>query len=305
MLTAQQLKERKGYIGGSDCAAVLGLSRYKTPLEVWADKTGKVQPDNIDDKICIRLGNVLEDVVRDMFTEVTEKVVERENKTLFHPRFPFLAANIDGWTDNHEAILECKTASLRLSQEWLKDEIPQEYLLQVYHYLAVTGAKRAYVAVLIGNDTFKHKVVERDERIIGNIIDREVRFWQEFVQAGIPPAVTRDDGEVLYKLFKSPEPETVVEMGDDAARICESLEGLRADAKDLEGRIDKAENELKALIGNAEAGMTGGYMITWKPQEQERVDTARLKKDYPDIAKECMKKLTFRKLAIKTLKPRN
>ena len=94
-LTKEQVEARKNYIGGSDAAAILGLSRYKTALEVWAWKTGQVVPDDISDKVYIKLGNKLEQTVAEFFMEETGKKVQRVNDTIFHPKYPFLGANID------------------------------------------------------------------------------------------------------------------------------------------------------------------------------------------------------------------
>ena len=160
MLTEQQLKERLNYIGSSDAAAVLGLSRWSTPLKVWAEKTGQCQPEDLSKKMQIRVGNKLEQAVADFFTEETGKKTELYEDTIYHPKYKFLAANLDRKVIGEDAFLECKTASARVKNDWTEDEIPPEYLIQVYHQLAVTGMERGYICVLIGNeDLFTIKIL--------------------------------------------------------------------------------------------------------------------------------------------------
>ena len=131
------IEKRKEYIGGSDCAGVLGLSRWTTPLKIWAVKTGQIVPEDISQKIAVKLGNKLEQTVCELFTEQTGLKVRRVNETLFHKDYNFIGANIDRKIEGQDVILEAKTCSAFKAKEWGEDEIPAEYLLQCYHYLAV------------------------------------------------------------------------------------------------------------------------------------------------------------------------
>lgn len=88
-----------------------------------------------------------------------------------------MVANIDRKIVGQNAILECKTANQYLLKEWEDEEIPASYLLQVQHYLAVTGADRGYIAVLVGGQKFIWKEVPRDEELIEMIIQLEKDFW--------------------------------------------------------------------------------------------------------------------------------
>jgi len=305
-LTKQQLEERKRYIGGSDAAGVLGLSRWQTPLSVWAIKTGQVEPEDIGDKICVKLGNKLEQAVAELFMEHTGKKVHRVNETLYHPKHKFIAANLDRRVVGENAVLECKTANQFKAKDWEGEDIPIEYIIQCIHQLAVTGADRAYIAVIIGNVDFKYKVIERDEKVIADLIEKEVNFWNNFVAPKVMPATIKaGDDDILYQLYPVAEPESCIELGDKANAVIESLDSLKADKKVVEKQIAEAENTLKAMLQDNEAGITDKFKITWKNQERRGIDTKRLKLEKPDIAKEYEKVSGYRMLRVGKIKRGN
>lgn len=267
-LSKEQLIERRKYLGGSDSAAVLGLSRFSTPLQVWAEKTGKLNDEYISDRLYIKMGERLEQVVAELFTEETGKGVRRVNETIFHPQYPFLAANIDRRIVGEDSILECKTASGWKAKEWEENEVPQEYIIQCLHYLAVTGKKEAYIAVLIGgNQKFVYKKIERDEKLIQDIIAKEVHFWNTFIIPDVMPVqITKNDADTLYNLFPQEQEGKEIELNDDANILVESLQAMKQDAKVLDGQIAKTENELKALLKDNAIGKSGLWQVTWKEQ---------------------------------------
>ena len=279
MLTEEQVKERRKYIGGSDCAAVLGLSRFDTPLSVWAEKTGKLPYEDISHKLHIRMGNRLEEVVAELFTEETGKSVRRVNETIYHPEYPFLCANIDRRVVGEDALLECKTASGWKAKEWQGEEVPTEYILQCLHYLAVTGKKEAYIAVLIGgNQQFVWKKVERDEKLISEIIKKEVYFWNTFIIPDVMPVqITKNDADTLYSLFPEEVEGKGIELDDTANRLCESLQAMKQDIKVLSDSIKRTENEIKALLKDNEIGKSENWQVTWKAQTKPACNTAESK----------------------------
>lgn len=276
MLTDKQLEDRKKYIGGGDCAAVLGLSRYATPLSVWCDKLDKLPKEDVSKKLHIKMGNRLEEVVAELFTEETGKAVRRVNETFYHPKYPFLAANIDRRVVGEDAILECKTASGWLAKEWGGEDCPQEYILQCLHYLAVTGKKEAYIAVLIGgNQDFIWKKVERDEKLIADIVKKEVAFWNNFILTGeMPVQITKDDADTLYGLYPLEQEGKTIELDDNANILCESLQAMNQDKKVLEGNIERTKNEIKALLKDNEGGKSDLWKVTWKKQKKESYTVA-------------------------------
>lgn len=282
--TKEKIEERKFYLGGSDAAAILGLSRYKTPLQVWAIKTGQIVPENINDKVAVKLGNKLEQTVAEFFMEDTGKKVQRVNETMFHPKYPFLGANIDRLVIGEKAGLECKTTNQFKASEWEEEDIPIEYLIQCVHYMAVTGLPKWYIAVLIGNMQFKWKAITRDNKVIDDMVKKEVAFWTNFVVPKVMPmTITSKDNDILYKLYPKAAEESIIELGDDASKICESVDSMQADYAVLKKEIEEGKNKLRAMLKTFETGVTAKYKITWKNQTERRMDVELFKRDEPGL----------------------
>lgn len=269
MLTPEQLAERRNYIGASDAAAVLGLSRWDTPLKIWAEKTGRLIPEDIGHKLPVKLGNKLEDTVAELFTEETGKKVQRKNQTVYHPQFPFLAANLDRIVIGEDAGLECKTASGWKKKEWDGEQIPQEYIIQCHHTMACfPRLKKMYIACLIGNEEFVWQEIPRDEEVIKKLVAKEVAFWNDYIATGeMPMILTANDGDTLYDLFPVADPNADVILDDEVNILIEQLEAGSEDVKALGKTLDAKRNELKALLGTAVQGRTNLYRVTWKEQK--------------------------------------
>ena len=186
----QWLEVRRGGIGSSDAATAVGLNPYKSPLELWLEKTGRQsandeQPGMDDPRFW---GTLLEPYVAVAYQQKTGRKVRRINAVLQHPTMPFMLANIDREVvgEPEVQILECKTAGEFGSRLW-KDGVPEYVQLQVQHQLAVTGKDAADVAVLLcGQDLQVHRI-ERDDDIIARLVVLETRFW-ECVETDTPPA---------------------------------------------------------------------------------------------------------------------
>lgn len=287
MLTAKQLEERRGYIGSSDAAAVLGLSRWSSPLRVWSEKTGQIPIEDKSDLLHIQLGDFMEEAVSQFFMRRTGKKVRRWKKTIYHPKYPFIAANLDRVVVGEDAILEAKTAASWKAKEWADGQTPVEYAVQVYHALAVTGRDVAHIACLIGSQDFQIRRIERDEKTIREIVDREVEFWNKYVAPRqMPFVVTRRDSDTLAKLFPMADEGRVVELGDDADRLVETLQSMEEDYRNLEGQIEAEKNALKLLLKDAETGLTPMSRITWRNHRETRLDTKKLKETMPDLWKQ-------------------
>src|SRR3990167_973569 len=253
MITPEQVKERVNYIGASDAAAVLGLSRWRAPLDVWVEKTQTLPPDDLSDNFQVKMGNKLEPIVAELFEEATGKKVHQVKQTIYHPHHPFIAANLDRRVVGEDAVLEIKTAGGWAAKEWEDEEIPHEVILQVMHQLAVTGKSIGYAAVLIGgNQEFKWKVVERDEKAIQMMMDKEVMFWKNFVVPKImPSSIKAQDADTLFRIFPEAQKGEKVMLNGKATAILEGLSSLIQDHKNLAGIIEQQKNEIKAMLGEA------------------------------------------------------
>lgn len=302
-MSIDQTHDRSKMLTGTDIAAILGLSPYKTPMQVWAEKTGRVQAQNIDDKLCVRLGIKLEDTVAQLFSEETGKKVYPIPETLFHPQYSFLAGHIDRKVEGENALLECKTTSPFRAKEWDDYGIPPEYVCQVYHYLAITGHEKAYIACLIGNHKFEIREVPRDQKTIDALIEKEVSFWNDYVLADkMPPMISCNDTSVLLSLFPQTDPSKIITLDDNTDNLIESLESYKQDLKSLEATIEQQENQLKLLMGNAEIAKSNRYKLSWKMQSRKTLDTTRIKKEKPELYEQYAKETSTRVFKISPLK---
>lgn len=302
MSRQEWLIERTKGIGGSDAATVLGLNKWKTPFELYLEKTGQSFVDESQAEAAY-FGNVLEDVVAREFEIRSGKKVRKNNFMLQHPKYDFIRANIDRKVVGEDALLECKTASAYLAKDWEGDEIPSAYLVQVQHYLGVTGYEKAYIAVLIGGQRFIWKEIERDEELIEMIFEAEVNFWNNHVIANNPPALDGSSAaeEFLKKRYEESEPGKSIDLDSTYSDKIKHLNELKDTIKQLKEQQVQIENEIKNELKDAELGFIKNYQVSWKPITQKRVDSKKLREHFPDIYEKVIKETSYRKFNVKEI----
>jgi putative phage-type endonuclease len=255
---------RKG-IGGSDVAAICGLSRYKSALEVYLDKIGEIPPKEDNPKM--KAGRILEPVIADWFTEETGIRVQKQNCIFQSKEYPFMLANIDRWVIGENAGLEIKNTSEYNRNDWFDGQtevIPTEYQLQANHYMAVLGAERWYVAVLIGGWDFQWRVIERDDHLIANLITIEQAFWQHNVLGRNLPQVTAQDTDLLNKMYPTSKG-TTLEISEIYYDLIKTLLDTKKGLKQAEEAHEDAKNKVKKLMGENELALwQGEKLCTWK-----------------------------------------
>lgn len=298
----QWLLTRRQGIGGSDAGIIMGLNKYKTAFELWLDKTGQVLPDESAGEAAY-WGNQMEEVVAKEFEKRTGKKVRRSNMMYQHSEHDFMLANVDRFIVGEDALLECKTASAYLAKEWDSDEVPATYLVQIQHYLAVTGKSKAYVAVLIGGNKFIWKEIDRDEELINQIIAFELDFWETNVKGQLAPALDGSSAAEKYlkdRFAKSEDkqiilPKTFNEYLTERAN-------LERDIKLLETRKKEIDNNIKGHMESAEKALSDNYEVSWKSMTSKRVDTKKLKEKFSDIYLTVLMESHSRKFTVKEIK---
>lgn len=173
------LKLRKTGIGGSDAGSICGMNPYASPMSVYQDKTSDEVADL--DNESMRQGRDLEDYVARRFMEETRFKVKRSNMMYRSKEHPFMLADVDRLIVGQDAGLECKTASAYSADKWKDREIPPHYLLQCCHYMAVTGKREWYIAVVILGREFKYAKITWDDEMIENLLAIERDFWNNHV----------------------------------------------------------------------------------------------------------------------------
>lgn len=276
------LKVRNLGIGGSDAAVIMGMNPYKSLYQLWLEKTGQAEPEDLSDNQFVYWGTKNEANIAEWFTETTGKKVQRLG-TLRSKKHPFMLANVDRTVIGENAGLEIKTAGVSQYSKWKDDEIPDVYYCQCCHYMAVTGADYWYIAVLLGGNESKWKRIERNEEDIKTLIEAEKEFW-ELVQTKTAPPVdgSASCAAALSERFKGGGSSILLSSKTDA--MIESLQNDKAIMDALKKQITQKENAIKELLGDAEEGTTEHYRVLWKTQAgRESVPLSKIKKSAPDI----------------------
>lgn len=295
----QWLEWRRKGIGGSDASVVCGINKYRSPIELWLDKTGQAAFEEAGE--AAYWGTILEPVVREEFTKRTGIGVKHLKQLLQHENYPFMLANLDGiceTPDHGTCIFEAKTASAFKAAEW-DDKIPDEYMLQIQHYMAVTGSHAAYIAVLIGGNTFKWKLIERDDELITMLIDLEADFWKHVTDMTPPPLDGSDACEkYLAARFPHSIPSSRIDLPLRAAELIAQYDTACSQIETLAEQKKLAENLLKEMLGENEYGVSDKRIVSWKNVSQERLDSKTLKAEHPALYKKYANKTSYRRFAI-------
>lgn len=316
--------ERTTFLGSSDMAAVLGLSPWKTALDVYLEKRGEAPPADADPEKArlFRRGKRLEPVIVNMLEEERGLQIIARNKRYQDAEFPFLACEIDAETlvEAEHINVECKSAHPFTAWKYGEedtDEVPIEYACQAMFSLMVTGRKRCLFGVLFGADNLVTYDLQRDEETIKAMREKAIRFWRDNVLAGIPPdPVNLPD---VIKLFRR-TPSAVVEASEDVVTLVEELKEVKQAAQaaeereleikfqigkhmlgeaaiDLERKKNGAAKSVVATI-NAKPGShvltyCGRELLVVNLQQQIRLDNDRIREEYPEVAAECAKQISF------------
>lgn len=301
---------RNKFIGGSDIAKIMGLSRWGTPLKLWAEKTGKLTAPDLSNVEAVEMGTRLEQFVADLFAVKTGKSVRRSPKYYQHPDYPYMIAHVDRLVTGTDELLECKTCSAYKADEWEGEEIPQEYILQVMWYLGITGRKIGHIAVLIGGQSFKYKQIEFDAELFATMVEAAKEFWGH-VQEDTPPAIMPTDDETLKDLY-SEHSEVMIELypkDDETAQAAQTLEDkiaylqeIKAHIKNYQDEQKEIETTIKDIIKDNLGIKTPKYVVTWKSQSTTKFDTTSFKESHEDLYKEFALTSSYRVMRIKANK---
>jgi putative phage-type endonuclease len=301
--------DRSKYIGGSDIGAILGLSRFKTPLEVWMEKTGRETKKT--DSLPLRFGSFAEAFVASEYSRATGFDLLHDESIYIHPQHSYMSAHIDrfivqGSTSSPTRILECKTANPFSSGDWGEigsDEVPMSYLCQCIWYMAITGIEKTDLAVLFGNSDFRIYEIARDQELEALVITKASTFWDEHVLKDIPPPVQSEAD--CQTLFSKGDPAKSIEAGQETLELTKRLHTLNSEIETREEEISSIKQTIMSQMGEAELlTYQGRNLATWKaPKPSFRLDSKRFELEHPEIASNYKIPVqNSRRLVIKELK---
>lgn len=259
-------------IGGSDVAAIMGLSPWVGPYEVWCRKTGLVEVPDISERPAVHWGHMLEPVV------ATEYARRHPEQKVLNPQGimrslerPWAQASLDriardparGW-----GVVEIKTTSGRNYAAW-DEGVPIQYLCQVMHYLSVTGYAWATVAVLIGGQEYREYSIEPDAKDMEAVASDVDLFWHVNVEQGVEPATGVQSCEARLLAARHPSGDGTY---TEAPAVVESFVHARQrvkEAKELEAIHAAKVRDMVAVAGSE--GLEGaGYRVTWRRTDKSQ-----------------------------------
>ena len=261
MTREEWLKLRKTGIGGSDAGAICGLNPYSSPVKIYQDKT--------------------------------QEATEAEDKE------SMMLANVDRLIVGQDAGLECKTASAFSADKWKDGKIPPHYLIQCLHYMAVTGKRTWYLAVVILGREFKYHKITWNEEVIRKLIAVEQAFWTQHVQPQIMPEPdgSKACSEVLAKHYHTAKKGSEIRLVgfDEKLKRREELVEQIAELTKEQTQIDQ---EIKLYLKDNEMAVSDQYRVIWKNVDSPRMDTKRIKKEQPELYRKFMKSSHYRQFQI-------
>lgn len=301
--------DRALFIGGSDAAAVLGVSPWATPVELWKEKTGRAaprKPDPVRERMLAR-GKKLEPVVLDM---VLDKLRERghqvgllaKNKRYTDPEHAFLQCEVDFelMLDGEHINGDCKTVHGFQRRKWGDEDtedVPIEYAAQFMHGLMVTGRDRCLVAALIGLDDVQIFWVNRDQVTVDAMREKEVEFWRHCVLGDRAPDPLRfSDIKELYPLDNG----RTVEATPEVAEKAEKVRRLGIQVRMLEAEQEQLRLDVAEYLGDHMRLTVGGReVLTFKAQSDRRLDERALRIAHPGLVALFERNSTFRVMRLK------
>jgi putative phage-type endonuclease len=302
-------QDRTKYIGGSDIGAILGLSKFRTPLEVWMEKTGKEIQQK--DSLPLRFGSFAEEFVASEYSRVTNFELLHDESIYIHPTHPMMSAHVDrfilgdGINKPATRLLECKTANPFARGEWGEpgtDQVPMSYLCQCIWYMAVTGIEQCDLAVLFGNSDFRIYEIARDLELEALVIEKALHFWNEYVLKDFPPPA-QTEGDYQF-LFKRSDPSKTLEANPKMVELIRQLQSLSKQSGDVDEQIMMIKQRIMNEMKEAEAlSYQGNVIATWKaPKPSFRLDSKRLELEEKEVYERFkMPVQNSRRLVIKNL----
>lgn len=304
------LAYRRRGIGGSDVAAIFGISPFRTARDIYYDKLNIADvEEDAGNWVAMEMGHLLEDLVAEIFHRKTGYEIYQMKKMFAHPRYPFMLADVDYFVTlpgGETAILEVKTTNYNARDNWWlygKEIVPAYYETQGRHYMAVMDLNRVFFCCLYGNteDEVIIREIGRDAAYEEEMIYLESEFWERHVLTNVPPPYT-EDGELIVESSRrhtgaADTSAPAVTMGAGmTATLMRYLE-LQEEKKNSEKRSKQLDKDMQRLKGIliAEMGTSCianceregvNYTITYNPIRKSVIDKdnlLRLKLQYPDI----------------------
>lgn len=282
------LAQRTQGIGSSDIATIVGLNPYKTPYQLWREKTGQIQEPQ-EETFAMKRGHYLEDAVAKFFEDESGKtVIQRsaQEDIYVHPEYSWARVSPDRryWLtsvrNDEQGVLECKTARWDVDG----DNLPPYWFTQLQYQLGVMGREKGSLAwYSLTRDSFDYRDIILVPDYFNWLMEEAERFQKDNIEGGNEPSLTNAE-DVLIKYAKH-TPGTYKEADDHLAIKIEELKSIKANIKKSEEEQKLIEDEIKVFIGEAESlNYHGGILATFKAaKDSTRFDAKAFQAEHPDL----------------------
>lgn len=268
---SEWLEKRKNTIGSSEIVTVCGLNPYRTPLELWAEKTGKIEPQKENE--AMRLGSFMEKFIGERFARETGLTTQSANALYQHESLDWATASPDFFIVEQEevkGVVECKNVNFRSLSQWEDNNIPDYAHMQTIWQLGVLGLQTGFVAALVGasaNDFFSPEV-EFSKSLFSQMVELGSRFL-DYVKKDIPPNAGAGDKEVLNNLLEEKNktiilPDENLLLINKYNTLKDKLADIREEAKPYEKALKETELQLMQIMDGANKGVCGHHLVELK-----------------------------------------
>lgn len=257
--------ERRHFLGASDIPAILRLSPWRTPWDVWAEKTGRIEPNRDND--AIRAGTALEKAVLELASRELGPILPGGEFAI--PGTPVIA-HPDGLTEAKEPV-EAKTTGITgpVQGTWGEpgtDQVPDYYLVQCLVQLEATKAELCHLPALIGTVGLRIYRIPAVKPVQERIIELAIAWWRKHVEKDTPPEDCVPPLDVVKRLRRQPGRLVVL----DSAELVDSWQKAKEELARAQREKDELEAKLLAALGDAEgASLPDGRMLTFYEQKRK------------------------------------
>lgn len=294
--------ERRGFIGGSDAASILGVSPWRSAFRCWCEKRGEVEPADLSGEFYVYWGNVLEDVVAQEFARRSGLRIKKEPRLLRARKHPFIGGHIDRRILVERTFLECKTSNAWDYSHWGhpdagREGIPLHYLAQCDHYMMVlNSADHCYLAALIGGSDYRVYRIERSSKAESELLAAEVEFWRQVEEDDPPMVESESDARLRWRLAQEGSAIAIDQSTFD--KVAE-LSVVQESIKQYEGREKKLRDEIVPLFEDKESLVFNGRRVARLTNyATSRFDLDRFKKEKPKLCEKYYKKGISKRLKV-------
>lgn len=291
--------DRTQGLGGSDIPVLLGFSKWKSPLDLYLEKTGEKKEDDLtcnqNTKHILDMGKMLEPYVIQSFQEEEGTKVIRQQERIFHPKHTFLWGTIDGMCG--DLVIEVKTTASYV--EGWKNSIPLHVLAQVAYYAYLLNAAGAKIVVMFRDSgEIRTYSYQRNQTSEEQMIKLAVEFWDGVCKKNPPAPLNYAECQLLFKNVMSDK--KVIATSEDTAAVAKML-CLKKEIDEKEKAFDALKTSICNKLGNAPllVDAQGNCLVAWKERNSSRLSTEALKTAYPAAYNECLLKSTIRNFSIK------